>query len=81
VRGSLLVLGGSWRLVKTMQQIDAEILVKSSNKRLEESKIVKNGRKIHAKSLKNDRGDALGDLGCPLDVQVGGGTSKSERPG
>ena len=69
-----------WCLVKTMQQIDAELLVKSSKKRLEEFKIVKNGSKIHAKSIKNDRGDALGDLGCALDVQVGGGTSKSERP-
>ena len=80
MHGSLLVLGGSWRLVKTMQKIDADILVKSSNKRLEESKIVKKGCKIHAQSIKKDRWDALGDVGCPLDVRVGGGTSKSERP-
>ena len=40
-----------------------------------------NGAQIHTKSIKNGGGDALGDRGCPLDVQVGGGTSKSERPG
>jgi hypothetical protein len=56
VPGSLLVLGGSWRLVKTTQKIIRETLAKSSKKCLEGYKITKNGDKIYAKSKENDLG-------------------------
>ena len=79
VPGSVLVLGGSWRRLapcEKMQQIDAETCAKSLKTGLEAAKSIKHGRQIHAKSIKDRRGDALGDLGCPLDMQVGGGPKK-----
>ena len=50
--GFLLVLGGFWRLAKTMQKIDAETLPKSPKKGLEGSKIMKNEPQIHSKIRK-----------------------------
>ena len=75
VPGSLLVLGGSWRLVKTMQKIDAETLPKSSKKGLDgvqnHEKWIPNPCKILKKS----------SWGCPLGAlwrQVG---ASETRPG
>ena len=68
--GSWLVLGGSWRLVKMMQKIDAETLPKSSkNNSGGIEKIMKNGAQIHAKCIQNDRGDAL----AAFEAAVGSG--------
>ena len=54
--GSLLALGGSWRLVTMMQNINAESLPKSSKKCLGDIKIMKYGAQIQAKPIRNGRG-------------------------